>query len=106
MCGFLMGKREEKQQDISKMQCWECKQCGYQVGGENAKKLCICPCAQKTVLFDGKNGGQFAGRCCWRVAGTLCEGTVQGRYAKKIDSCRNCDFYKRVQAEEGEAFEE
>jgi len=37
-----------------------------------------------------------AGRTCWLVAGTLCDGTVQGTAAQKIGSCRDCDFYQGV----------
>jgi hypothetical protein len=39
-----------------------------------------------------------AGRSCWRVAGTLCGGTVQSAYAMKIGGCQKCDFYIQVKA--------
>jgi len=41
-----------------------------------------------------------AGRACWLVAGTFCDNVVSGTFAEKIDTCRNCDFYKKVQDEE------
>lgn len=31
---------------------------------------------------------------CWYVAGTLCDGNVQGDYAQKINSCTECEVYK------------
>ncbi len=34
-----------------------------------------------------------AGKSCWLVAGTLCEGKVQGFLASKIGDCRKCDFF-------------
>jgi signal transduction histidine kinase len=36
------------------------------------------------------------GRICWAVAGTFCEGKVQGTFAQKYEDCRKCDFYKMV----------
>jgi two-component system, NtrC family, sensor kinase len=34
------------------------------------------------------------GRVCWVVAGTFCEGKVQGTFAQKYEDCRKCDFYQ------------
>ena len=31
---------------------------------------------------------------CWLVAGTFCEGKVQGEFALKYKSCTECDFYQ------------
>jgi hypothetical protein len=50
--------------------------------------------------LDGQHGGKNAGRACWVVAGTLCEGEVQGAFADKYDDCRQCSFYQRVREEE------
>ena len=33
---------------------------------------------------------------CWAVAGTLCNGEVQGGYAKKIMDCRKCEVYQHA----------
>ena len=41
---------------------------------------------------------QNAGRSCWSIAGTLCGGEVQGILAKRIGSCKKCDFYQQVLA--------
>ncbi len=40
------------------------------------------------------------GRVCWAVAGTFCEGKVQGTFAQKYESCRKCEFYRKVRGEE------
>jgi hypothetical protein len=36
----------------------------------------------------------FDGRPCWAVAGTFCDGEVQGTFAKKLINCMDCDFMK------------
>jgi signal transduction histidine kinase len=36
------------------------------------------------------------GRVCWVVAGTFCEGKVQGTFAQKYEDCGKCDFYRTV----------
>jgi signal transduction histidine kinase len=40
------------------------------------------------------------GRACWVVAGTFCEGKVQGTFAQKYQNCRRCDFFKKRQCKE------
>lgn len=52
----------------------------------------------------GFNDGVDGGRICWAVAGTLCEGKVDGLNASKHLSCGQCDVFKTVQKEEGEKF--
>jgi hypothetical protein len=42
-----------------------------------------------------------AGRACWVVEGTRCEGTVSGPFEEKINTCRKCAFFHRVAVEEG-----
>lgn len=56
------------------IRCWERKQCG-QLG---------CPAYQNTC-----------GRC-WIIAGTLCGGEPQGKFAKKYQSCKECEIYQEV----------
>jgi hypothetical protein len=92
-----MEKREKKN-------CWEFKNCGRQPGGAKVSELGVCPAATDTSN-DGKNNGKNAGRCCWRIAGTFCDGKIQGSWASKIINCANCDFFKQVQQEEGENFQ-
>jgi serine/threonine protein kinase len=85
-----------------KLNCWEYKECGREPGGIKADELGVCPAASDHS-FDGINTGKCAGRFCWAVAGTFCGGSIQGTFAEKRDSCLSCDFFKRVQAEEGTA---
>lgn len=84
---------------MERINCWEYKNCGREPGGINVDTLGVCPAAIAKKIdgsFSGKNGG----RCCWMVAGTFCDGKVQGTFAKKFKSCRDCDFYKKVASEE------
>lgn len=77
-----------------KQNCWEVKKCGREPGGAKSKELGVCAAAT-AVTFNGKNGGKNGGRQCWRVAGTLCGGKVQGEYAAKAASCMVCEFFKQ-----------
>jgi len=45
--------------------------------------------------------GLSAGRACWIVTDTLCEGRASGPFERKIAMCRKCAFYHRVAVEEG-----
>ena len=85
---------------MAKLNCWEFKKCGRQPNGNKSMELGICPTSIKEK-YDGTNFGKNSGRCCWKVAGTLCDGTVQGTYAHKMISCEECDFYLAVKKEEG-----
>ena len=80
--------------------CWEFKKCGREPGGSRVAELGECPAATD-VTSDGVNGGKNAGRCCWSVAGTLCKGTAQGTYARKLRSCIECDFFELIHEEMG-----
>lgn len=74
--------------------CWEFKQCGR----ERTGTACKCPATLATAAH-GVNGGVNAGRVCWAVTGTLCDGQRQGTYAEKIPKCMSCDFRLKVQEE-------
>lgn len=37
---------------------------------------------------------------CWYVAGTLCPSCVEGEYAQKIETCRNCPVYRTNSGDE------
>ncbi len=87
---------------VSKMDCWEFKACGREPGGSKVAEFGVCPAAVDESS-EGLNGGSMGGRICWAVTGTFCGGKVQGSFAAKELSCMNCDFYKKVQAEEGTA---
>ena len=86
-----------------KLNCWEFKKCGRELGGENAFALGVCPAATD-VMLDNVHDGISAGRACWVIVGTMCNGTVQGAFAQKYKSCAQCDFYAHVKEEEGESF--
>ena len=81
------------------MNCWEFTKCGREPNGTNSHKLGICPASIETKL-DGIHGGKNAGRCCWAVAGTLCDGEIQGTFGSKAINCLKCDFYKKTWKEE------
>lgn len=84
----------------TRMNCWDAKQCGRQIGGHKVAEFGVCPAATDTT-YDGLNDGKNAGRICWAVTGTFCGGEVQGTHAQKELSCMNCDFFKRVKNEQG-----
>lgn len=82
-----------------KLNCWEYMQCGREPGGSNALTKGVCP-ASTSENLDGVNFGKKGGRICWLVAGTFCDGKIQGTFAEKKESCRECSFYKEIQAAE------
>jgi hypothetical protein len=86
-----------------KLNCWEVKKCGREPEGANRLEFGICPAATE-IKLDGTHGGSNAGRACWVVAGTMCDSTVQGTFAKKYENCEKCDFFNQVAAEEDEQF--
>jgi len=53
--------------------CWEKKQCKCKDG--------TCP------AYQNEN------RRCWLIAGTMCDGKVEGKFAQKFESCTECDFF-------------
>ena len=84
------------------LNCWDYMKCGRELSGIKSNELGVCPAASDTS-FNGINSGLCAGRICWAVAGTFCDGKVQGTFAEKRTSCLDCNFYKKVQIEEGAA---
>lgn len=92
---------------LSKLNCWEYKNCERQLGGEKVSELCACPVSVFTSLPDAQyNNGERLGRRCWRLSGTLCDDAVQGPFKEKIEACRKCSFYQLVKKEEGDDFVE
>lgn len=83
--------------------CWEHKKCGREVGGAKADELGVCPAAN-SQQFNNKNNGTNGGRFCWKVAGTLCGGDVQGSFAQKLTNCKTCDFFEEVRSDQGRKF--
>jgi two-component system NtrC family sensor kinase len=89
---------------MKKLNCWEFKNCGREPGGINVTELGICPSASEEKA-DRINNGHNAGRVCWAVSGTFCQGEVQGSFACKLYRCTDCDFYKQIRTEEGFNFD-
>ena len=87
---------------MPKKNCWEHKGCGRERGGKKAHDLGVCPAATNEEL-DTVHDGNMAGRACWVVAGSLCDGQVQGTPAEKLANCLRCAFYNLVKAEEEES---
>jgi hypothetical protein len=87
-----------------KTNCWEFKNCGREAGGKNAIGMGVCPAAIDGRLH-GVHGGKNGGRTCWMIAGTLCEGAVQGTFGTKYRNCEQCDFYRTTRKEEGANFQ-
>jgi two-component system NtrC family sensor kinase len=69
----------QKEKDSVQTNCWEYMQCGRDK--DSALK---CPAYPNF------------GRTCWAVAGTFCEGKVQGTFAQKYENCKKCDFYQKL----------
>jgi len=88
---------------MEKKNCWEEKNCGREPGGMKVAEMGECP-ATTDMEHHEYNDGKFAGRYCWRLAGTFCGGKIQGDMAGKIMDCIECDFFKQVKAEEGLIF--
>ncbi|MBI4689933.1 MAG: hypothetical protein HY754_06665 [Nitrospirae bacterium] len=88
---------------MAKLNCWEFKKCGREPGGNKVSELGVCPASTNGTL-NGVHEGKNAGRACWVIAGTMCNGEVQGIFAKKYNDCRICDFYQKVKEEEDTDF--
>jgi len=82
-----------------RLNCWEFQECGRETGGANVAVCGVCPVTEEKRL-DGVHCGKNAGRACWAVAGTSCEGRAEGSFAKKYRICSLCDFYRLVREEE------
>ena len=89
---------------MGKTNCWEFMKCGREPGGSMSIELGICSASVET-LSDGINGGKNGGRACWALSGTFCEGKVQEVFAIKYGNCKECNFYKMVQKDQGNTFQ-
>lgn len=88
---------------MERLNCWEFRKCHREPEGPRATELGTCP-ASTEIKVDGINGGKNAGRACWAISGTLCEGKPAGSFVAKITDCLQCKFYKLVLHEEGAQF--
>ncbi len=100
----IMSKINSRESRMDKLNCWEFNKCGRQPGGLHVDQRGVCPVATEKKL-NGVHGGTNAGRACWVVGGTLCNGKVQETFAKKYDDCVECEFYKKVKNEEASLFQ-
>jgi hypothetical protein len=89
---------------MKKLNCWEFNKCGREPGGLHADEQGLCPATTEQRL-NGVHGGKNAGRACWIVGMTLCNGKIQGSFAKKYDDCLECDFFLKVREEERENYQ-
>lgn len=87
----------------NKKNCWEVLKCGREEGGDKSDELGICPASQLSI-YDGLNKGKNAGRFCWVVAGTFCDGSVSGSHAQKLIDCLDCEFLQQVSQEQERYF--
>ena len=69
----------QSEEEAREVKCWEYMRCG-----RDKDATMKCPAYPNF------------GRICWAVAGTFCEGKVQGTFAQKYADCRKCDFYQMV----------
>ena len=88
---------------MSTLNCWEYFECGREPGGEHVAELGVCPAAT-SAQYNGVHGGKNAGRACWTVTGTYCNGKVSGSYAEKLPDCKICAFYQFVMQQEYRAY--
>ena len=76
---FSLYFPQQSEEESQKIKCWEYKKCG-----RDKDATAKCP------------ANPNFGRICWAVAGTFCEGKVQGTFAQKYEDCRKCDFYQML----------
>ncbi len=76
---FSLYFPQQSEEESQKIKCWEFKKCG-----RDKDATTKCPAYSNF------------GRICWAVAGTFCEGKVQGTFAQKYEDCRKCDYYQMI----------
>lgn len=77
---FSLYFPRQSDEDSHEIPCWEYMKCG-----RDKDATAKCPAHSNF------------GRICWAVAGTFCEGRVQGTFAQKYENCIKCEFYRIVQ---------
>jgi len=76
---FTMYFPYQSDEESLKTKCWEYMKCGRDQD-----------CSMKCPAYPN------FGRVCWAVAGTFCEGKVQGTFAQKYEDCKKCEFYQEM----------
>jgi two-component system NtrC family sensor kinase len=79
---FSLYFPQQSEEESREVPCWQFMQCGRDKDATSK-----CPAFP------------HFGRICWAVAGTFCEGKVQGSFAQKCEDCRKCAFYRTVRKE-------
>jgi len=82
---FTMYFPYQSDEDSLQVKCWEYMKCGRD-------KDCSLKCPAYPNF----------GRVCWAVAGTFCEGKIQGTFAQKYEDCQKCEFYQKTRRKEEE----
>lgn len=85
---------------MRKTNCWEFTGCRKKKTDDRflGRRKCLVP---EMSMYDGMHGGKNAGRACWLVADTTCNGDLQLTFSHKLTTCSQCDFYLKVKEEEG-----
>jgi len=76
---FSLYFPKQGDEESNEIKCWEYMKCGRDKDATSK-----CPAFPNF------------GRICWAVAGTFCEGKVQGTFAQKYENCIKCDFYQMM----------
>jgi hypothetical protein len=100
----IASSYEEKM--APKINCWEFMGCSRLQMSRNVlpfRRSVVCPAALEDK-FNGLYGGKNAGRACWMVSNTQCNGTVQKTFEQKYNTCLSCDFYRLAMEEEKDNF--
>ena len=69
----------QSEEESAQVKCWEYMKCGRDKD-----------CSMKCPAYPN------FGRICWAVAGTFCEGRIQGTFAQKYEDCKKCEFYQKM----------
>lgn len=80
---FTIFFPHQSEEESLRVKCWEYMKCGRD-------KDCSVKCPAYPNF----------GRVCWAVAGTFCEGKVQGTFAQKYEDCKKCEFYQKMKKKE------
>ncbi|HEB50514.1 MAG TPA: sensor histidine kinase [Desulfobulbus sp.] len=80
---FSLYFPHQSDEEAAKTPCWELMRCG-----RDKDASLKCPAYP------------HFGRICWVVAGTFCEGKIQGTFAQKSEDCKKCRFYQLVAKKE------
>ena len=81
---FLISRTAENRK--RRKPCWAIKKCSH-------KQKAQCP------AWEFKTG-----KLCWFINGTICEGSVQKSWKKKMKICRSCEVFLTYFSSKGRSF--